>query len=131
MTLRNSLEVLGAQLTTKHLTDEDLEYLTNLYHEINKAYKENYLQKMSELNGEFHEGIVKASNNSFLIELSTSLGFQSWSAITAKHTKMDGTGIYSDHKKIIDCLINKDLEGIKENITKHNKNVIDSLNFDF
>ena len=72
MTLRVTLESLGAQLAAKRITDAQiasLEALNNAMLEISKGRSDGFLERIADTNHQFHKAIAAASHSPRLQEM--------------------------------------------------------------
>lgn len=66
---RSSLESLAARLAAKHITNDQLQHLSNNIIETRAALKDKAVNEVVRLNTEFHDLIVLGSQNEQLVQL--------------------------------------------------------------
>ncbi|MCG8687987.1 MAG: GntR family transcriptional regulator [Desulfobacterales bacterium] len=95
---------------------------------IQKAVNEGDLLGMVEANHQFHMDFAKASQNEFLIRATHDvrseakrLSYLSYNTIIGPDQSLENhyASVIKEHEKIISCLENKDLQGLKELIQHH------------
>lgn len=118
--VRAVLEKLAIKLAIENILPEEIKELKNLIIEIEKAVKYKNIPKSSDLNTLFHDKIVLASRNRELFKIMKFLkdkicGFRIIAISSSK--RLDDS--LKEHNKILDALINKDVDLAETLIHEH------------
>lgn len=120
MTVRNLLEVKGAELAAKCNTEEQLSKLHSISHKIHRAYANQNYKEFLEQDLEFHTCIAECSGNQVIFSLIQTI------RNLMKH--VSGTGmvdeeqlkqIYEEHQKVYGLIIAQDAKGAAEAMQEH------------
>ncbi|MBR3755699.1 MAG: GntR family transcriptional regulator [Firmicutes bacterium] len=126
MEVREHLESLAASLAAETMTDEQREELEYIADEYTKAIHNNNMEDMIHYDELFHKGIVKASGNKTLIQISESVQEL---ALRFRYLYYDDLSRYGsmpmEHKQILDAIENSDPEAAKECAKNHVKRLKD------
>ncbi len=133
-TVRGALESLAATLAADRITDDEISELENICEEMIKASEEGDIPKRIKLNINFHETLIRTSDNKLILKLYEYLQFGSWSMMTGTLSTMDPVMMAKRHQKVIDAIKSRDHERIdhamREHIETGSKPVFESLDGD-
>jgi len=126
MEVREHLESLAASLAAQTMTEEqriELEHIANEYAE---AIQNNNMEAMIHYDELFHKGIVNASGNKTLIQISESVQEL---ALRFRYLYYDDLSRYGsmpmEHKEILDAIENSDPQAARECAKNHVKRLKD------
>jgi len=122
--LRIALEIFAVKLAIQRILPNEINELKTLIVKMDKAVKKEDMMKASHLNYLFHNKIILASKNKELFEVTEPIKnkihhFRIISIFTPNRLKES----YEEHKKILDAIINKDIELAQELTSQHIKKV--------
>lgn len=126
MEVREHLESLAACLAAQTMTDEQREELEHIADEYAKAIQNNNMEDMIHYDELFHKGIVNASGNKTLIQISESVQEL---ALRFRYLYYDDLSRYGsmpmEHKEILDAIENNKPEIAQERAKNHVKRLKD------
>ncbi len=119
--LRKSYEVLAMKWAIERITKEEFEKLEEAFEFMEFYTQKKDVEKMLNINMNFHELIYKASHNRMLYHVLSSYQIYIKQSQT---TRNDGSGTYldevlSEHRAIFEAFKNKDVESGITAISKH------------
>ncbi len=117
--LRFLLETYSIAEALKNISDEDLLWLEGNLDRAEEAVANGLINLHIELNTEFHEYIAGISKNAMLKELLQTINNKLWIQGSAFAASDWASGSNMQHRKIIEGLRNKDLEGLKQILEEH------------
>ena len=122
--LRIALEIFAVKLAIQRILPNEINELKTLIVKMDKAVKKEDMMKASHLNYLFHNKIILASKNKELFEVTEPIKnkihhFRIISIFTPNRLKES----YEEHKKILDAIINKDIELAQGLTSQHIKKV--------
>ena len=122
--LRIALEIFAVKLAIQRILPNEINELKTLIVKMDKAVKKEDMMKASHLNYLFHNKIILASKNKELFEVTEPIKnkihhFRIISISSPNRLKES----FEEHKKILDAIINKDIELAQELTSKHIKKV--------
>jgi DNA-binding GntR family transcriptional regulator len=118
--IRAALESYAAYMATAHITDIFISSLKDNIRESNKALNEGEIEKLTELNAQFHEMLYKAAGSKKLYKLINT--FRDYIARYRKplfSTKSGGLASLKDHERMVDAMQKGDREKVEKIIKKH------------
>jgi DNA-binding GntR family transcriptional regulator len=130
--IRAMIEGFAAQLAIPHLTQKDLSRLELIFDLMEKAIRENNLEKVIQYNLSFHQKIVSLSKNGNLAKV-----YGSMLLPVRKYQKM-GLSLHTswvvsleEHREILEALNSRDIKRAEEmcrnHVLKAEKRLIDRL----
>lgn len=124
MEIRVALEMLAVRLTIQRISPKEIDELKILLIEMEEAVKKEDITRASQLNTLFHDKIIIASKNKELSQAIEPLKnkiyhFRIISISSPNRLKES----FEEHKKILDAIINKDIELAQGLISQHIKKV--------
>ena len=126
MEVREHLESLAACLAAQTMADEQREELEHIADEYAKAIHDNNMEEMIHYDELFHKGIVNASGNKTLIQISETVQEL---ALRFRYLSYDDLSRYGsmpmEHKEILDAIENNDPEAAMECAKNHVKRLKD------
>ena len=126
MEVREHLESLAASLAAQTMSDEQRAELEHIANEYTKAIHDNNMEEMIHYDELFHKGIVNASGNKTLIQISESVQEL---ALRFRYLYYDDLSRYGsmpmEHKEILEAIENNDPETAKEYAKNHVKKLKD------
>ena len=118
--LRILLEAYSAAEVIKNVTEEDISLLEQNVIESKKALKQGLINKVSELNMEFHDHLNAISHDEILQELQQRIADKVWiNTSAALWAPGMATRSLTQHEKIIEALKAKDLELVTQLLKEH------------
>ena len=122
--LRSVLEAFAVRLAIRHISEKEIDELKDLINKMRKAVLKRDVMKASCLNSLFHDKIVHASRNKELSEVMEPIKnkiyhFRIISISSSNRLKES----FEEHKKILDAIINKDIELAQGLTSQHIKKV--------
>jgi DNA-binding GntR family transcriptional regulator len=109
-TVRAALESLAARLAATHLTEDDVAALQSILEEMMEAARRKDMDKLAQLDNEFHETILQISRNKTLYQLWKTLQYGTWSIVTYRITSYEPTYLASRHQDLLKALQSGDPE---------------------
>jgi len=126
MEVREHLESLAASLAAQTMTEEQRVELERIANEYAEAIRNNNMEDMIHYDELFHKGIVNASGNKTLIQISESVQEL---ALRFRYLYYDDLSRYGsmpmEHKEILDAIENNDPQAAKECAKNHVKRLKD------
>jgi len=124
MEIRVALEMLAVRLTIQRISPKEIDELKILLIEMEEAVKKEDITRASQLNTLFHDKIIIASKNKELSQAIEPIKnkiyhFRIISISSPNRLKES----FEEHKKILDAIINKDIELAQGLISQHIKKV--------
>lgn len=109
--IRAALEGLAAGLAAERITEEELEQLERILVKIGECVQNNDLEKLIEVDTEFHDTLYKACRNERLVQIVSNLREQIQRARTAS-LSTPGRSKYAleEHKKIVEAVSERNVE---------------------
>lgn len=118
--VRNVLEQKSAQLAAQNATEEDLEFLTNVYENSKQAYNDGNFKDFLDYDMEFHLAIARCSHNPVIQNLLfTSRSLIRQISKSGMLTLENLRNIYVEHGIIYDAIKNKDSYGASQKMISH------------
>ena len=118
-TVRAALEALSARLAATRLSDDDVETLERILDQMVDAGRRQDLERMTELDNDFHETILQISGNSLLYQLWQTLQFGYWTIVTAKMSTFDLEHLAARHGQLLDALKTRDPQRAMDTMRRH------------
>lgn len=106
--MRAALESLAARLAATRLTEADVLTLRKILDETIDASQKHDLQRMTQLDNDFHETILQISGNKLLHQLWKTLSFGYWTIVTARISDFDLGYLATRHEELLKALITRD-----------------------
>lgn len=109
--VRGSLESLATSIACKKMKKEDLQELKNVEAEFERAIDENDVERIIQLDEDFHDLILESTENDKLTQIYQNLRIQLYRYRMA-HLKLDSTisAIVAHHRSILRAIENHDAE---------------------
>jgi DNA-binding GntR family transcriptional regulator len=117
--LRLLLETYSVAEAMKTITEQDVVWLEENLNRAEETLAKNQMNENIELNTEFHNYIAGISKNAMLKELLQTINNRLWIQASAFAASDWASGSNMQHRKIIEGLKNKDLDGLKQVIKDH------------
>jgi len=126
--IRAALEGLAAGLAAERITEEELEQLERILVKIGECIKNNDLEKLIEVDTEFHDTLFKASRNERLVQIVSNLREQIQRFRTAS-LSTPGRMKYAleEHKKIVEAVSERNVELAQALAREHIENAENSM----
>jgi DNA-binding GntR family transcriptional regulator len=118
-TVRAALESLGARLAAARLTEADVETLRQILDGMLDAGRKQDLDRMTQLDNDFHRTIIQISGNDLLYQLWQTLQFGYWTIVTAKMSSFDLEHLAVRHEELLDALKSRDPEKASHAMQHH------------
>jgi DNA-binding GntR family transcriptional regulator len=118
-TVRAALESLGARLAAARLTEADVETLRQILDGMLDAGRKQDLDRMTQLDNDFHRTIIQISGNNLLCQLWQTLQFGYWTIVTAKMSSFDLEHLAIRHEELLDALKSRDPEKASHAMQHH------------
>jgi DNA-binding GntR family transcriptional regulator len=118
-TVRAALESLSARLAATRLTEADVETLQSILDEMVEAGRKQDLDRMTRLDNDFHETILKIAGNRLLHQLWQALRFGYWTIVTAKMSSFDLEYLAARHEELLNALKTRDPEKAMYAMRRH------------
>ncbi len=118
--IRAALESYAAYTATDHISDMLISSLRDNIRDSYKALNEGEIEKLTELNAQFHETLYKASGSNKLYRLINT--FKDYIARYRKplfSTKSGGLASLKDHDRIVEAMMKGDKEKVEKIIKRH------------
>ena len=118
-------------LASQRATNNDLKKLSEINEQINTASDKHLFWELPELNSKFHNAIAQMAHNRYLLKSHTNIRTQtdrlSYLSVSFEKEESEARDIHNlkireEHKKIIECLQNRDFKGAEKIAIKHVKN---------
>ncbi len=103
-TVRAALESLAARLAASRLTDQDIETLRRVLHEMIQAGQQGDAESMIKLDNEFHGTIMRACGNKLLHQLWQTLEFGQWTIVTTRISSMNLEELAARHGELLKAI---------------------------
>jgi DNA-binding GntR family transcriptional regulator len=103
-TVRAALESLAAQLAAPRLTGKDVLALRDTLDRMIQAAQERDEAKMVRLDNEFHETIIRMSDNDLLYQVWRTVQFGYWTIVTARVSSYDLEELARRHEALLQAL---------------------------
>lgn len=107
-TVRAALESLAARLAVERLTSSDVQTLQNTLDDMIRAAQEEDEGQMVRLDNQFHETIMKVSDNGLLYQLWQTLQFGYWTIVSTRMSSYNLEDLAGRHKALLDALSSRD-----------------------
>lgn len=126
--IRAAMEALAAGLAAERITEEELEDLERILVTIGECVKNNDLEKLIEVDTEFHDILFKASRNQRLVQIVSNLREQIQRFRTAS-LSTPGRMKYAleEHKKIVEAVSERNVELAQSLAREHIENAENSM----
>lgn len=126
--IRTALEGLAAGLAAERITEEELEQLERILVKIGECVNNNDLEKLIEIDTEFHDTLFKASRNERLVQIVNNLREQIQRFRTAS-LSTPGRMKYAleEHKKIVEAVSERNVELAQALAREHIENAENSM----
>lgn len=115
--VRAELEGLAIRLAINQITEEEINQLEGIYHQMQNSVTRGDVQKLVSLDVDFHEKIVKSSKNTVLETAWRSISATYWTYFGMY--KFDSEDLVKRHKDIIAAFRQRDTKLAEEHIRKH------------
>lgn len=118
--VRKSLEVLAIQLAIPKLSNEDIENIHHILEQAEQSLQDNDLLAFGQYDSQFHEFIVRKTNNETLIRSIERLSLQIQMVRTIANRDPDV--VYrtsSERPRILEALKNRDVESATQLMAEH------------
>jgi len=125
--VRGELESLGARLFLENMTNEKLKELNSILLKLEHSAKERDIDAYLRFDTEFHDYIIKGSENSMLIRLWPQIGIQDWMFISTSIMKERLDYLALRHRLIYEAILAKDEAAVRDAIHQHLDELIESL----
>lgn len=118
--VRCAMEALAVELACKTITEEDLQRLRAVLGKFQHLIPNGDASELAECDVEFHDIIIQSTQNKRLIQLLNNLREQMY-RYRLEYLKDYSTHqlLLKEHKIIVDCLEQRDVEGAKSIIRTH------------
>lgn len=121
--LRKSYEVLAVKWAIERITNEELEKIEEAFEFMEFYTKRNDIDKMLNINSNFHQLIYTASRNKMLKHILSSYQmYIKYSRPSASYGKNYLQVVLEEHRKIYNAFMARDKEAAIEAITNHMDN---------
>ncbi len=126
--IRAALEGLAAGLAAERITEEELDQLERILVKIGECVNNNDLEKLIEVDGEFHDTLFKATRNERLVQIVSNLREQIQRFRTAS-LSIPGRMKYAleEHKKIVEAVSERNVELAQALAREHIENAENSM----
>lgn len=120
--LRAELEGMSAKFAARRCTDEMRATLQELLEAGDRAYQENDIDRLAELNRKFHDLLAQGGKNRFLATFMRSLRERTlWLFESSSDQRISDT--WKEHKAILEAVISRDSELSSALAVRHVKEV--------
>lgn len=106
--VRAALESTAAGIAAEKITPRDSQKLEKILRDMIETAESGDIVKRVKLNNQFHEEIIRISENGLILKLSKTLRFASWSHVKAVSMHNEGITICTRHRKILEALNDHD-----------------------
>lgn len=114
------LEGYATKMSTKYMNRNDIKKLKKIHDDLKKIAKRNNFKMYLEKNAFFHEYLVKASGNNFLVPMVNSLRNRIYRYRLIALTLTDSLEEYlKDHEKILKVISKKDASRAGKEMERH------------
>jgi DNA-binding GntR family transcriptional regulator len=118
-TVRAALEALAARLAASRLSEGDVEMLRGILDDMVDAGRKQDLDRMTRLDNDFHETIMRIGGNKLLYQLWQALQFGYWTIVTAKMSSFDLEYLAVRHGELLSALETRDPERAMRAMRRH------------
>jgi len=118
-TVRASLESLAARQAAERITDEHLMVLRGILDKMEESAKQHDMFTTNRLNMEFHETIMRISNNHLLYRIYQGLQLGQWTIFTASRAADRLEDLAVRHEQILQALTSRDPEAAQQAMKEH------------
>jgi DNA-binding GntR family transcriptional regulator len=118
-TVRAALEALAARLAAPRVSDADVGTLERILDQMVDAGRRQDLDRMTELDNDFHETILQIAGNSLLYQLWQTLQFGYWTIVTAKMSTFDLEYLAARHEELLNALKTRDPQRAMDAMRRH------------
>jgi DNA-binding GntR family transcriptional regulator len=118
-TVRAALESLAARLAATRLSQADVGTLRGILDDMVDAGRRQDLDKMTRLDNDFHETILKIGGNKLLYQLWRTLQFGYWTIVTAKMSSFDLEYLALRHEELLNALVTRDPQKAMHAMRRH------------
>jgi len=118
-TVRAALESLAARLAAAHLTAEDAEQLEAILEDMLEAGRREDREAITELDNDFHEMILRISQNRTLYRLWQTLQYGRWTIVTYRITTLDLEYLAARHRDLVKALKTGDPDKAARTMQRH------------
>lgn len=106
--VRAALESLAARTAATRLNEDDIQALQETLDEMIRAAQAQDEERMTRLDNEFHEAILRISDNGLLYQLWQTLQFGYWTIVTTRISSMDLEELARRHETLLAALETRD-----------------------
>lgn len=133
---RQIIEVASIELAVKQASVADINFLWSLCDEVDMMNEITDLKIYNDINQRFHMEIAKISKNTYLVDALFNIMNLMRRPLIIDLKVSSGQVLLAPHKKLIEMIESKDVEGAKETIREHlnkaekrifEKNVLDNI----
>lgn len=126
--VRGELESFAASASAPYFK-QDAQKLLQIHKEFIAAVavKNHDFSKFSRINSQFHRLIVETADNTVLLRVWDSLGFETWTRVNLRAVQpqsFDSNKVVQEHQKIVDALIAGDGDKAGELLRQHALNAL-------
>ncbi|HWI55315.1 MAG TPA: GntR family transcriptional regulator [Desulfobacteria bacterium] len=126
--IRAAMEGLAAGLAAERITEEELEQLERILVKVGESVQNNNLEKLIEVDTEFHETLYKACRNERLVQIVSNLREQIQRFRTASlSTPGRMQFALQEHKKIVEAVSERNAELAQALAREHIENAENSM----
>jgi DNA-binding GntR family transcriptional regulator len=121
--IRTALDVLAAGLAAERITEEELEQLERLLVEIGEAIENGDLQKIIDIDSQFHDVLYRASRNDRLVGIINNLReqFTRFRTISIQYPgRLKSTLV--EHGRLIEAIAQRNVELAQQMAREHMEN---------
>ncbi len=121
--IRTALDVLAAGLAAERITEEELEQLERLLVEIGEAIEKDDLQKIIDIDSQFHDVLYRASRNDRLVGIINNLReqFTRFRTISIQYPgRLKSTLV--EHGRLIEAIAQRNVELAQQMAREHMEN---------
>jgi len=131
---RQIIEVASIELAVKQASAADINYLWSLCDEVDKMNEITDLKIYNDINQRFHIEIAKISQNTYLVDVLSNIMNLMRRPLIIDLKLSSGQVLLAPHKKIIEMIESKDVEGAiettREHLNKAEKRIFEKNIFD-
>jgi len=118
--VRNHLEALAAKYVSQNISSDEIKTITEINNDLVCAASSGDITKMVEVNFKFHQAIIRASRNPFLIESIERLRSKCYLSQYFYWSSPQNTSVsIHEHKRIIRALLRNDKDELISLMAKH------------
>lgn len=126
--IRAAMEGLAAGLAAERITEDELEQLERILVKVGECVKNNDLEKLIEVDTEFHDTLYKACRNERLVQIVSNLREQIQRFRTASlSTPGRMQFALQEHKKIVEAVSDRNVELAQALAREHIENAENSM----